>query len=249
MKQKQLTKLIMNFGISALFILLSGLMVIYGIIPGVSAVKKYYMDNQQLMNDNDLIRKKITFLSGLDEDSLTSQMQTLLSAIPENKSFETALSTIQEVAADAGVIINDLELQNPGSITSSSSDTNNVDAAKLGSNIITMTFSVGGGIDQTNAFLAKISAVRRLMRVDTISLSLKGDASGSAIVDTNLNVDAFYSALPKTLGKAEDQLTPLSENDLAVLTKISAFPLMTPVSQGNPTQEIIQSNRSNPFSP
>jgi hypothetical protein len=249
MTQRQNIHNIMNFGISALLFGFSIAVIIYGIIPGFTVVNNYYSEIKQITEENNKIRKKVNLLSGLDQNILTDQMQILLSAVPENKSIETSISTIQNVAANTGITINSLQIENPGDISSTSAGINKTDQEKLGSNTVTVTLSVLGNMDQTNAFLTQISMVRRLMRIINIESSFKGNSSADVLVSTQIDIDAFYASLPKTLGKADDSISPLSENELAVISKVSAYPLVSFSSSGNTSGEIIRSDRANPFSP
>jgi hypothetical protein len=249
MTRHKTTELVTSLGISAFMFLVSILTAIYGIWPGIEKIKSNYDETQSLKAENASIQKKITFLSNLDDTALSGQVETLLSAVPQTKSIQSAFATLESVAGQTGINLQGISVDTPGSLSTASAAPMNAEANKLGSNMLKLKVQAVGTMDQINNFMDTIIKVRRLMRISNISLtfaqSSAATSSPSAIVSSDFSVDAFYAALPKTLGKAEAELTPLTANDEEFISKISGYSLVLPATTPAPQLP----PKADPFAP
>jgi len=243
----QRTVLIKELLIPTIMAVIAVVLIMYAVIPNIQRMQDIIVSIQATQNENDGIRKKIAALSALDEDTLRSHMQILLSAVPSDKSVATILSAIDNVSSEQSISVTDLAVSGLGSISTDSAGTAQKIDSKLGSNTLPVSISVSGTFDQIIAFVGKIHSVRRLLRISGLNLSLfGGEASPTAKV--KMSLEAFYAPLPKTLGKAADDLKPLSAGEEELLTKLSSFPLegiSTQLTSGT----VVSGTKIDPFSP
>jgi len=66
------------------------------------------------------LKNKTSVLQTIDENEMRSDMQTLLSAVPSDKSLSTLLSTVDGLAAATGVSVDTISLERPGSLATAS---------------------------------------------------------------------------------------------------------------------------------
>jgi hypothetical protein len=247
MMKRKTSKIISSALLSFALVIGGILIILFGIIPGINRIQQNLSDIKTLTKQNDDIAKKVNFLKNLDETTLQIQMQTLLSAVPQYKLLPTILSILDGVSSETGLNVKALTINTPGPISTQSGQVRTVADVKLGSNSINFAIETTGTIDQLNSFLDKITAIRRLIQVKNINVSITGAASESAVINSSIKLAAFYSPLPKTLGKPSDVLIPLTANEEELITKLNNMPEEFPmqVSPGVNTYP----DRVNPFAP
>jgi hypothetical protein len=229
-----------GFFIWTIIIFISGVAIIKGIIPGVNAVQKFYDDNKVLAAENEQTKKRLQILENLDENVLSDQINTLISAIPADKNLATIFSTVEYVSSVSGVTVTNFSIQSVGTISTASavaSSTNNL----LKQNMLESKVSIEGTIDQVKNFLDTIINVRRLMNISqiTVDIGKTGLAQGSFVLQS------FFAPLPKTLGKPTDPLTALSGKDEELMQKISAYP--SALQNANQIPVLQPGNKIDPF--
>lgn len=242
----QRNSLIKEFLPSILMALFSVGLVVYALIPGIRSIQEIIISTDNVNKENRLLKKKVNTFAQFDEETLTQHVSTLLSAVPSDKSISSILTTIENVASSNRVMVSDLTVVNPGSISSDSASTK-INNTKLGSNTIKISTSITGLKDDIFSFITNIRKVRRLIRIATMTQTFTSvDASSSAKL--KLELEAFYAPLPITLGKIESEISPLSANEEQIITKISEYPLQfdntQPIQQG----QIETGNKIDPFS-
>jgi len=231
---------------SILMAVISIILVIYALIPGIKYIQKTWTEIETLTKENGVLKKKINTLSQFDEETLSAYMTTLLSAVPSDKSIASILMTIDSVAMKNNVALADLKVMNPGSISSDSASMK-ISNTKLGSNTIRIATSIKGTPENVFSFVSNIRKVRRLIRIATLSQTFQSsEASPSAT--TSLELEAFFAPLPKTLGKIESEIQPLSANEEQMITTMSEYPLeFESMGQGGQGQ-VESGNKIDPFS-
>jgi hypothetical protein len=238
--------LIKEFLPSVLMAIVSLVLLFYAIIPGISHIQDLLRSSDTVNKENTVLKKKINILSSFDEETLGGYMSTLLSAVPADKSIASILTTIDSVAAKNNIMVTDLSILNPGSISSESASPKTSNT-KLGSNTIRISAGIKGSETDIFSFISMIRKVRRLIRVATVSESYVGSES-SPSASVKLDLEAFYAPLPKTLGKIEAEVLPLSANEELSVTKISEYPLEYNMVSSESQIQVESGNKIDPFS-
>jgi Tfp pilus assembly protein PilO len=210
--------LIVSVGI----LVISGFGLLVGVVPLMQKAIDVNDECSTLSGDVNVLNNKISVLETVNEDSMRSDLQTLLSAVPSDKSFLTLLGTLDGLTAKSGVSMGALSLTKPGSLSTASAERLTADEQAVGSNILPFTVNISGTFDQVHAFMTLATSIRRLFRVRTFDISFVGPDSALATVD----MDAFYSPLPSTIGSAHQLLTALTSSDTDLIAKVAAMDLL-----------------------
>jgi Tfp pilus assembly protein PilO len=217
---------------------------VYGVVPLVEKSILAQKDIRALDDDITLLKNKAAALQGLDEATLRSNLTTLISAVPPDKSLVTVLSTVDGVAGDSGVTLENLQLANPGSLATQSAKKLTADEAKSGAHILTFSVTVHGSYDQIRGFLSKVASVRRYFHLITLDMSTIG-----ADVEARVGLEAYYTPFPATLGSVTQPLTNFTDKEQKAISDMEAFPVYgTPNSGTVAQQSPIDYGKLDPFS-
>jgi Tfp pilus assembly protein PilO len=226
----KLTKLFRTYQgliVSVGVLIVSGLGIVLGVVP---ILEKTIAMNTQLKSvsaEVDVMRDKASLLESIDEGSMRDSVQTLLSAVPADKSVPTLLWTLDGLSAKTGVAVGNFSLAKLGSLATESAKRVSADEQAVGGNILPFTINISGTLDQLRGFLATSLSVRRLVRIRTLGVLFQKTASGSAdMVTATLGMDTFYSPLPTTIGSVSQPLTALTSTDDDMIAKVAQMQLM-----------------------
>lgn len=166
-----------------------------------------------------ILKEKIQFLENLDDSSLQNQLASLVSAVPITKSPETAIMTLEGIAAQNAVTLGDLSLSVAGSVATSAGDPVQADAK---STIPTfgINFKAYGTTEQLLGFMSLLSRSRRLLRLRQFQFAY--DTTPTEISGT---LAAYYLPLSTTNRSADSPLKPLSDSDVDLINRISNLQL------------------------
>lgn len=230
-------------------IILSGLIVLFallGLFLGVvPLIQKSLVINGQITElsaDIGALEAKLSVLGGLDEDTLRVNLETLLSAIPSDKSLASLMGTIDGLTAQTGVAVSALALAKPGSLATASARKLSADEQVVGSSILPFTVHLTGSFDQIRAFLASAVRVRRSFRIRSFDMTLQGATS----VTANVAMDAFYAPIPSAIGSVLQTIGPLEAKDNQVIERLSGLPLLVQMSA--PVAPSAGAGKADPFS-
>lgn len=220
--------------ISAGILIVCVLGVLLGIVPLVRNTIDLNHENSSLTKEIELLNNKVTVLQSIDENAMRSDLLTLLSAVPSDKSLSTVLATLDGLTARTGLSSGDFSLIKVGSLSTESARPS-ADEKAVGSNILPFTVGLTGSMDQLRAFMATSVSVRRMFRVRTFEIGFEKSASGSSnMLLANVGMDAFYSPLPPAIGSVSQPLTPLTSADSDLIAKLAGMQLLVPQSSPLP---------------
>lgn len=208
--------------ISVGILVISGLGLIVGVVPLIQTTIDLSNEFSTLSKDVNVLDNKISVLETINEDMLKKDLQTLLSAVPSDKSFSTLLGTLDGLTAKSGVSMGTLSLTKPGSLSTASAERLTIDEQVVGSKILPFTVNIIGSFDQIHAFMTSATSIRRLFRVRTFNISFASPDSAQA----SIAMDAFYSPLPSTIGSANQLLAALTSSDADLIAKVAAMELL-----------------------
>lgn len=217
--------------ISVGVLIVSGLGLVLGVVPLIQKTIDLNTENSSLSAEVDLLNNKVSVLQSIDENMMRSDLQTLLSAVPSDKSLGTLLGTLDGLTGKTGVSSGNFSLSKLGSLATESAQRLTADEQAVGSNILPFTISLTGTLDQMRGFLATSISVRRLFRVRTFDVSfLKAGTESGTMVSANVAMDTFYSPLPSAIGSVSQPLTALTSTDTDLIAKVAAMPLLVQTS-------------------
>lgn len=237
-----------SFVISGAVILFSFVALFVGLIPGVQKTIQLVSETQSLRKVVATLTEKERILSELDITMLTQYATAAISAVPADKSLGSLFSTVDALTARENVTVSGISLGSVGSVASDSAKKLSLDEQKIGVNIIPFSIIIEGSIDRVRNVVDEAVKIRRFFRVRSFDL---GFDTKTGVTKSTLSMDAYYVPDPKQIGKVTDALTTLTPDEIDILDKVSAFPLLTQESSMGTESAVIQivPVTTDPFSP
>ncbi len=206
--------------------------VMYGLVPGGRKVFDGINKRQQLKSQVQQLRKKVSILASLDEETLRQQFLALAAAVPPDKAIPSVFSTVERLSAETGIQLGDVTVMSPGSLATESAQKQTVEEKKMGSNMLTFTVLLEGTPKQVHDFFDAAVRVRRSLRVRLFDFTvLSADR-----VTVRAAMNAFYAPLPTTLGDIATPVESLNQQEEAIVQRVLSSPLY---SQGVSVQESV----------
>ncbi len=245
---RRIIRLYQSFIISGVIILFCLLAFFIGMLPGYKKILGMIKSLYEQTKTVQLLQEKINILNALDEAQLESYATAAISAVPADKSLGTIFSTIDGLTSQEGVAVSGISLSSIGSIATEAANKLSAEEQKIGVNIVPFSIVVAGPIEQVRNVVEKAVKIRRLFRIRNFDLSFDNK---SGTTKSTIQMDAYYIPVAKSMGKISDVLKPLSDDEIQVISKISALPLVTKsIPMSTESAQIQTEPRSlDPFSP
>lgn len=162
------------------------------------------------------MQTNLSMLRGLDDQLLHTQLQTVMDAVPADSSVSSVMAIIDSLAGQNGVSITSLSVARPGSLATDSAKTH---SGRNGSMSIPLPLklSVVGPYDHVVSFLTASIFVRRVLRINSFSVTIQSPDNASATV----TMDALYAPLPSSMNTLTQSVSPLTNADTDLVTKIA----------------------------
>jgi hypothetical protein len=184
------------------------------------------------------LTKKLSLLKTLDSSILSDQLELALRALPENKRPLLVMRVLKKLGSESGVAIVSLGV-NPGSIATPAAAPSQKKASK-GALGLTFSLKFTGSTSEIRDFIEKLTKTLPLLRLTKVSLQR---AKGKDHFSASTEVVAFYSFVPKSLGKIESPVKTLDEGEEEFLARLEEFSFPLP----DETPFLFEAGRENPF--
>lgn len=216
---------------------------VVGLVLGVVPIGKKGFDTakdvRSLVTKVNVLQNKIFVLQSIDENEMRNDVQTLLSALPPDKSIGTLFDTIDGLTTKTGVSVDSFTIIKPESVGTAS-------ASQLTPVPFTVHFS--GTLPQVKAFLAAAISVRRLLHVRSFDVTSPPSTGSAGLVSVTVAMDAFYSPIPKAIGSVTQPITGLTNADSDLIAKISSMQLIQSASVVGLPSASASASKVDPFS-
>lgn len=234
-----------NVILSVTIILFCIVALIIAIIPATQKTIELLYQLRVMNAEEQALQTKLTALDSYSEDTLKTQLATVLSAVPPDRSFSSLFDTVEGVANRTGVSLIDMTISQGASLATPSAAKVSAIDRQIGTRTIPFTITVAGSLRAIEQFITIAPTVRRLLRIRLFSLSFpKNDRPINIVIE----MDGFYEPLPTTLGTAKSVLPSLSNDDAMVLASLEDMPLIGERIDSLPPP-LIGKVKVNPFSP
>lgn len=237
-------QLYQNIVIALILLGFSAAGLLFGALPAVRTTWGRLNELRLLGDQVEILTQKATVLSSLDETTLRENLSLLLSAVPAEQSWPTIFATIEGAAAQAGVTLLDMSISQGGAMATASADKQNYDK-KLGVQAIRFVVSLPGTPEQIKQFFSILPGVRRISPIKHFSIS---GARGGQTMTAQLASDALYEPLPRTIDAVTQPISPLSEKEEAVISRVRALQQVATIETVLPPPKI-GPVKTNPFVP
>lgn len=191
------------------------------------------LSNQQVLTGlnqkQQFLDVKAEQLENFNEEDLKEKLNIALLSLPAEKDLSIIVGVLQNIVAESGFNLITLRV---GQITTSSETPG-----------FTVKIELAGPYSTINQLLNRIESGSRVMKVSGVEINQQPGSSG---VSATIQIDAFYSPLPSSLGAVDAPLPKLTAKDeelVATLSKTTAAVIGPSTSPSN----LPPRGKSNPF--
>ncbi len=218
-----------------LFILLVSLFFLKPKIVSIAKFKRELNANKKTLAE---LTKKLTVLEGLSKPELTDKVILSLKVLPAEKDVATAIFVLKKMTSNNGLAIDSLSIPEVGEIATASAEAKITDKKEILPSLV-IKLNTFGEREKVVKFLKEIPITAPLMRVNSLKIS-QGEGFDEAEVELNY----YFLSLPKTLGKPEQAINPITPNEEKVFNKINEF-ILTETIEGQ--EEAVPLGKENLF--
>ncbi|MEX2007559.1 MAG: hypothetical protein WD992_02185 [Candidatus Levyibacteriota bacterium] len=192
--------------IPALMIIASVFLVFFALIPQIqdllTTLSERSIEQQKLQT----LKSNLNLLTTTDEVDLDSKLGVALRALPQDKDFESILTTISSVADRAGIGLGNFEFR-VGDIAGSAPEDNLLPS--LG-----VTLVVSGGASGASRFMTDLAESLPISEVKKIDINVDF---------ATILVAFYYKSLSSANISVDTRLTPLSAKQTELLDQLSSW--------------------------
>lgn len=213
-------------GLGFLVVIL-GIFIVWPKIQEINQARITLGANTQYLNG---LKAKLKDLQSLNEFELTDRNNLSVRAIPEVKNPLGTLISLRSMATDLGVDVEEI------SVAVGDVSTESAKGVEAGIAKINFKMKIGGSKTAIFDFFKKTEESLPIITADNVKVSLSGESA-----QAELNLTSFYLSYPETLGKIDDPVSKLTNDEEKLLDKINGFAYIPPTTF-TPAQ-----GRSDPF--
>ena len=211
-----------SFLFSGFVLMLVVLVSLFWLRPKVMAIVKANRDLTTSRKTLAELTKKVTTLEGLSKPELTDKVDLVLQVLPSEKDVPITISTLKRVALNNNLVVSELSIPEVGEIASSSAETKtskNVKEDILPS--LSVKLTLVGQRERIISFFKEVETTAPLMKVNGLAISQKAEGLDEALID----VRTYFLPFPKTIGKLEQSISPVTTQEEKVFNELSNFKL------------------------
>lgn len=234
-----------NMIVSGAIMLFCVIAIALAVAPSLQKTQELFSQMSDIAAEADGLQKKLDTLNALDEQTLRFQLVHVLTAVPGDRSFPSLFETVEGVAVQTGVAVQQMSLSGGTTLATPSAAKLSAADRKLGTRTIPFSVTVNGSISGVQEFITLAPNVRRLLRIRTFSIAFPPDERPLTV---SIEMDAFYEPLPTSLGTAKTILPELTAADNAIIERLANMQLITQSAESLP-EPFIGQVKPNPFSP
>ncbi len=204
--------------ITALIIVVATLFPVRAVVSQLQANRAAIVQESKELES---LKLKRDTLANLNDDKLTNDLTETRRALPEDKNVPGLIAGLLRLSQENNLQVVGMQLK-PGKLASDSAQQSEID----------VQLTLGGDIKNLQAFLAKLSQIRRVMGVVKINSStgLSGNSLSSAVT---LAVYTMQLPSAKDLGTSyANPLPQISQSSNELITKLSQMPVYTDIENG-----------------
>lgn len=246
MKKEQVKELIKELAWPLAAAVLAIVVTLVFLIPRLGQVFNLRAEMKTQEEETDRLKQKLADLNTLSEPELFEASTLVLEALPAEGDLFNNMAMIRKIFNENDVMLDSFKFT--GTFATGSGQTSRQVA---GMSALTMNVSFSSSFASFKQMLKSIEKVLPLTAIEGIKFgSLEAtESAGLAGLSGEMNVVGFFSPLPKTLGKVEQPLPKISNQDKKLIEDLKLF---SRVQLAMPAAEPVSSpsgvGRDNPFS-
>lgn len=232
MKKEDLQKFYLTYRlyIFPVVVALSSLVLITLIIyPETVKLISNQKAQEEISNKHKFLEVKAQTLADYDFEDIDRKLNYALSAYPGEKDFISAMSLLQNIAAQLGFNVVSINL--------------GTGAAKTGKEQgYSLRLEVFGPTNFLPTLLTRIENASRIMKIASVDSNVGKESQGGTVT---INIEALYSAIPPNGGTVDSPLPEISEKDEEIIARLARSG--TPGITQSSTAPLGSRGKVNPF--
>lgn len=157
-------------------------------------------------NTNTFLDAKAQELTQIDNNALKNKVDLSFLALPANKDLAEVIGLLQKIVADSGLVLASLQFGK--------------DSVVDGQQAFRVIIEVQGLSTSFAPLMDSIERTYRPMKIDSVEIS---SPRASLDVTATLNIDVFYTPVPKAIGGLEAPLPKLTAKDEEVIAGLAKY--------------------------
>lgn len=229
-KKKELRPFLIP-GVIAIFILVSGLLLIRPRIGEIFSIQKDLKKEEKKLAQ---LTAKTAALEGLDQVELSEKAEIATKALPTEKDLPLILSALKVLAAENNIELLSLQVK-PGELATPSTQEKKEELP-----LLSFKIEVSGQISDFKEFLAKLVKIAPLMRAKSVAIETE-EMGGS--FKANISLDSPFLPPPVSLGLPEEPLPQITTKEETVYQKLAGLDF----SLREEELPVVPAGKENPF--
>lgn len=180
------------------------------------------------------LSQKVAVLEGYDQNELQIRSEQVLKVLPTEKDAPFVLATVRGLTSRHNLELESLTIE-VGEISTESAQTKTKEKALPS---LDLQLSVAGSLNDFYDFLSALESTTPIMRINQVDFSRQGTT-----VEDQIQLSSYYLMVPKTIGKTDRQIIPLTSKEETIYQELSQY-------KSAPTGEtlpLVGSGKENPF--
>lgn len=190
-------------------------------------------NNQKKKSLVELVNKS-SYLQNLDQNRLNQRVKQVEAVFPSRKPVLELINSLKNLASKDKVSLGGFSLK-PGKLEDSGEDLPVPQKTGSGTSQLEsfeITFEVTGSFNDISRFTSDLEKTAPLMKIDSLSLTIKNKDQQVSLVTAAISVTVFYQKPPDTIPAVDSPVVKLSEKEEEILNELSIFnyPNLTPAT-------------------
>lgn len=182
------------------------------LLPKINQILKIRQSLAQEKVRLSKLTQKVADLEGLDESELSLKANLLIRSLPAEKDVPQIFATLAGLGSQTGVTLESIEVS-PGELSTVSAQ-----PGTKGPPLLTFEVSGRGTMEAMKSFFGQAALTIPVMKISDVSLTSTGGE-----ITTDILLDTYFLALPKTLGPVETPLAKVTSNEETLYQEIRGF--------------------------
>jgi Tfp pilus assembly protein PilO len=217
---------------------------LFVLLPQSTQLKESMENIEKTQQQLNQAQAKISEISQIDVTQLNRLENLAANALPEHKPYFEALVTLQQLAAETGIFLQDFKLD-PGSLATESAKKTAI--SPDGSVKMSTKLSIMGTTESVSQFVERLQQSLPLVTITSISIGQNNNEEETDRRQADLSLDLYYAGPLPDKGKLSyEPLSQISESQQAVFDLLANYKGVSSASEA--AAAISNFERTNIFS-
>lgn len=184
-------------------------------IATIFKARRELLSNKKILAN---LTKKLALLEGLAKAELSERVDLVLKVLPAEKKVPQNLFVLKKLVLETGLDLDSIAFGEVGEIATISGQAKIARGEILPS--LPLKVAVSGERGKIKDFVDQLESTAPLVRIDKITISEKRTEE---LPEALLEIETFFLPLPRTIGKVDRPILPISQQEEKVFERLADF--------------------------